>query len=171
MPTCVHCGKLLADDQEYFCSLTCRNHYQYIQRNSTSRKARPRASGTRQTCEICGKPLGGRQTRFCSVDCKNLFHQAYANQKKRGLRRKLELVQMLGGRCMQCGYDKNLAALSFHHEDEDEKNHQLDMRSLSNRRIEAVMREFEKCILLCANCHMELHYPYLDMDKVSLDNL
>ncbi|HLV34546.1 MAG TPA: hypothetical protein VKY59_05520 [Spirillospora sp.] len=125
----------------------------------------------RNTCEICGKALTGRQTRFCSIECKNQLHQAYPNQKKRGLRRKLELAQMLGGKCMQCGYDKNLAALSFHHEEEDEKNHQLDMRSLSNRRIEAVMREFEKCILLCANCHMELHYPYLDMDKINIDDL
>ena len=72
---------------------------------------------------------------------------------------------------MKCGYDKNLAALSFHHEDEVEKNHQLDMRSLSNRRMEAVMREFEKCILLCANCHMETHYPDLDMDKLDVEAL
>lgn len=72
---------------------------------------------------------------------------------------------------MQCGYSKNLAALSFHHENEDAKSHELDMRSLSNRRMETVMQEFEKCVLLCANCHMELHYPYLDLEKIDMENL
>jgi hypothetical protein len=121
----------------------------------------PRARLT--NCEICHKSLTGRQGRFCSQECKNRCHQTYVKQLERGLSRKLELVQKLGGQCSVCGYSKNLAALVFHHLDEDLKEHSLDMRNLSNRAMDAVLAEFEKCTLLCANCHAELHYPHLEM--------
>lgn len=121
-----------------------------------------------KTCKICGKALTGKQTKFCSLACKNDYHQGYPGQRLRGLKRKLELVQKLGGKCMICGYSKNLAALNFHHL--REKNHKLDARSLSNRRLEKIMTEFKTCILLCANCHMELHHPHLEMEKINLED-
>jgi len=68
-----------------------------------------------------------------------------------------------GGRCSVCGYDKNPAALTFYHTGSDDKEFKLDMRSLSNRTLEAVMSEHQKCILVCQNCHAELHNPHLDM--------
>ena len=114
-------------------------------------------------CIVCGAALEGRQTHFCSTACKNKHHQSYMAQKSRGLTRKLELVQAAGGRCALCGYNKNLAALTFHHIDADEKSFKLDMRSLSNRKLEAIHAEMEKCILVCQNCHAELHNPHLDL--------
>ena len=114
-------------------------------------------------CIVCGAVLTGRQTHFCSTACKNRYHQSYEAQKTRGLARKLRLVKAAGGRCVRCGYDKNLAALTFHHTDADEKSFKLDMRSLSNRKLEAVRMEVAKCILVCQNCHAELHNPHLDL--------
>ena len=114
-------------------------------------------------CIVCGAVLKGRQTRFCSTTCKNKHHQSYEAQKSRGLARKLELVNAAGGCCTLCGYNKNLAALTFHHIDTDKKNFKLDMRSLSNRRLEVIRAEAEKCILVCQNCHAELHNPHLDL--------
>ena len=114
-------------------------------------------------CIVCGAVLKGRQTHFCSIACKNKYHQSYEAQKSRGLARKLELVKAAGGRCALCGYDKNLAALTFHHINANEKSFKLDMRSLSNRKLEVVRTEVEKCILVCQNCHTELHNPHLDL--------
>ena len=166
MAICAHCGSALIEDKTRFCSPECESRYLYLRKEKKRTQSRKKSKIHRQDCEVCGIPLVGRQTRFCSITCKNEFHQSYVYQKERGLRRKLELVQMLGGKCISCGYDKNLAALSFHHQDRVEKSHELDIRSLSNRKIEAVMEEVEKCILLCANCHMETHYPDLDMSKL-----
>lgn len=115
-------------------------------------------------CIVCGKSLTGRQKKFCSIGCKNVAHQGYERQHARGVERKLVLVKMLGGECGACGYKKNLAALSFHHVNSEEKEHKLDMRHLSNRTWQAVLDEVSKCILLCANCHMEEHYPNLEMN-------
>jgi len=117
-------------------------------------------------CVICGKPLQGKQTKFCSPLCKNRDLQSYEAQKRRGLIRKLDLVRSVGGQCTICNYRKNLAALVFHHTDSTKKDFKLDMRSLSNRKIEPVMKEIDKCILVCANCHAELHNPHLDLDSL-----
>ena len=117
----------------------------------------------KSNCIVCGAVLQGRQTHFCSTACKNKHHQSYEAQKSRGLDRKLELVKAAGGCCTLCGYKKNLAALTFHHTDMDEKNFKLDMRSLSNRKLEAIHIEMKKCILVCQNCHAELHNPHLDL--------
>ncbi len=115
-------------------------------------------------CKVCNKILVGKQTLFCSITCKNSFHQSYSAQKKRGLSRKLHLVSSLGGECSKCGYSSNLAALSFHHI--RDKEFKLDVRSLSNRKIDPIIKEVAKCKLLCSNCHAEFHNPSLDLAKL-----
>ena len=115
-------------------------------------------------CVICSKPLKGRQRMFCGRSCSNrntnYHHQSYLAQKRRGLTAKFEFMKLKGGKCMLCGYSKNHAALEFHHSDPASKKFQLDQRSLANRSREEVIREMEKCILVCANCHAEIHHPY-----------
>lgn len=83
----------------------------------------------------------------------------YKKQQERAWSRKLELIKMMGGKCSKCGYDKNIAALDFHHLNPKEKSFQLDARHLSNTHMEKIMEEVKKCVLLCANCHREIHYP------------
>lgn len=118
-------------------------------------------------CRSCDKSLAGRQTLYCSILCKNLFHQSYPAQKKRGLERKLRFVKMLGGKCSRCGYATNLAALAFHHL--SGKEFKLDVRSLSNRKLQPILIEVAKCRLLCHNCHAEFHNPGLDLAKLSTE--
>lgn len=93
------------------------------------------------TCEKCGKILKGRQTKFCSTVCKNDYYQSYITQQARGLKRKLALIQQLGGQCVFCGYKKNSSALDLHH-----------------------VKPQDKCILLCRNCHSELHNPQHNLE-------
>jgi hypothetical protein len=92
----------------------------------------------------------------------------YEYQKLRGLKRKVELIELKGGCCEKCGYDKNIAAFDFHHKDPSQKSYQLDMRKLSNTSMINLMEEVEKCSLLCANCHREFHSPDLEMSNVKL---
>ena len=114
-------------------------------------------------CVICNKALCGRQKKFCSRACKNKAgnssHQSYLAQQTRGRKRKIALVQRFGGQCAECGYNKNFAALEFHHRDPESKSFQLDLRSLSNRKWPSIIEEGAKCTLLCSNCHAELHNP------------
>ncbi|MEN8171226.1 MAG: hypothetical protein ABFS08_13470 [Pseudomonadota bacterium] len=114
-------------------------------------------------CLSCGQELVGRQRKYCSRRCKNNYinqsHQSYQAQQRRGRERKIMLIELNGGRCDACGYDRNYSALEFHHAKPEEKVFQLDLRSLSNRKWESILDEAEKCRLLCSNCHAELHNP------------
>lgn len=116
-------------------------------------------------CKMCGSKLSGKQSLYCSKQCKNRSLQSYSAQKTRGLARKLELIEKHGGKCKICGYRKNLAALTFHHEG-NTKNFKLDMRSLSNRKLDRILAEVDKCSLVCQNCHSELHNKHLDLAKL-----
>lgn len=118
-----------------------------------------------KNCLKCDKNLIGHQTKFCSVKCKVNFygHNCYKSQKSRGLSRKLKLIESSGGCCSKCGYNKNYAALEFHHRDPKTKDFQLDARSISNRAFKISLAEAAKCDLICANCHRELHHPTCEL--------
>jgi len=91
----------------------------------------------------------------------------YEYQVMRALKRKTHLINLRGGACELCGYNKNLSALEFHHIDRETKESQLDSRTLSNSNMEWIMSEFEKCMVLCANCHREIHSPDLMIGVVN----
>ena len=65
-------------------------------------------------------------------------------------------VEYKGGRCQKCGYNKCIAALEFHHLDPNEKDFNLSHKG-HTRSWEANKAELDKCILLCSNCHREIH--------------
>lgn len=123
---------------------------------------------------MCNKELQGNQQKYCSGNCKVNAHNkrvreqpnTYHSQTIRGLKRKVKLVKLLGGKCSNCGYSKNLAALEFNHLDPNKKELQLDLRSLSNHREEILLKEVKKCNLLCSNCHKEHHYKEMEFDNV-----
>ena len=65
------------------------------------------------------------------------------------------LVSHLGGKCSVCGYDKCMRSLSFHHLDPGEKDFVVSNRW--NLGVTTILAEVQKCILVCANCHSEIH--------------
>lgn len=73
-------------------------------------------------------------------------------------RRELKLlaVEYKGGCCEKCGYDKCIAALEFHHLDPNEKDFGISS-SGHTRSFEKLKIELDKCIMVCANCHREIH--------------
>lgn len=78
-------------------------------------------------------------------------------RKRRGLKRKLLLVSISGGSCNKCGYKKCLRSLCFHHVNPKEKSFTLDISNLYKKKLEVLLEEHKKCILLCQNCHAILH--------------
>lgn len=66
------------------------------------------------------------------------------------------LIQYKGGKCSRCGYDRCIEALELHHRDSSKKDFGLLAHGLT-RAWEKVKAEADKCDLLCANCHREIH--------------
>ncbi len=88
-------------------------------------------------------------------------------EKRREFREKNKeiLIKPFNGKCQKCGYNKCISALEFHHKNPKEKEMNIDCEKES---IEKLLEEIKKCILLCANCHRELHYS--DIKETELEN-
>ena len=127
-----------------------------------------------KNCVVCNEELSGQKKMYCSNNCKQKHHydrvkeqtNTYHSQTIRSYKRKLYLIELLGGCCKFCKSDKNLSALEFHHRDPNGKDSQLDMRTLSNRSMEYILNEVSKCDLLCSNCHREHHNPEMEIENV-----
>jgi hypothetical protein len=57
--------------------------------------------------------------------------------------------------CFNCG-NEDWRTHEFHHVNGDTKR--ANVAVLARQSITAAMREMEKCIVLCANCHRILHH-------------
>lgn len=68
---------------------------------------------------------------------------------------RIKLLELFGDKCSICGYDKCLDALQFHHIDDSSKLFTISNKLAYN--LEQLIPEAKKCILLCANCHIERH--------------
>ena len=66
-------------------------------------------------------------------------------------------VNYKGGKCFSCGYNKCLAALEFHHINPNEKEFNIGTKLKRLDSFDDIKSELDKCILLCSNCHRELH--------------
>lgn len=81
------------------------------------------------------------------------------NDRRRDSKQKL--VELFGGKCSVCGYDKSISALQFHHKNPKEK-HLIIKDIIGN--FEKAKKEAMKCVLVCSNCHFEIH------DKLRLED-
>ena len=117
-----------------------------------------------KTCPACRqeKPLGEfyKSKKRVHSWCKRCLCESH---NRRWVERKIEAIRLFGGKCCECGYCKNYAALEFHHLDPKEK----DFVWAILRRMEwpRIIEELKKCILLCANCHRETHWPSASVDQ------
>lgn len=105
--------------------------------------------GRECTCEKCGKSFfykrKGETLKTCAV-CLN-------KQARRKMKRKC--IEYKNNKCERCGYSKCDKALSFHHLNPEEKEFQISTRLTKDW--EVIKVELDKCILVCSNCHMEIH--------------
>jgi len=115
------------------------------------------------------------EKRICTVCGKEYDYLRRKNKKDKGhkaktcnschtvcrhIARKKRAITYKGGKCA-CGYDRYYGALEFHHTDPNGKDFQ--MGGNYSRTWEYIKTELDKCILICANCHRELH------DKIRME--
>jgi transposase len=70
-------------------------------------------------------------------------------------------VEYMGSKCSRCHYDKCIWALEFHHLNPDEKDFSVSRYQYLSW--DKIQEELGKCIMVCSNCHRELHHQeYID---------
>ena len=72
-------------------------------------------------------------------------------------RTKDRVVRAMGGECQICHYHRCFKALELHHLDPSVKEYSLGAMRASPRSWDRIVIELRKCVLLCSNCHKELH--------------
>ncbi|MBU1034786.1 hypothetical protein KKD42_03250 [Patescibacteria group bacterium] len=73
-----------------------------------------------------------------------------------------------GGKCQICGYHTCNAALEFHHPNPEIKDFSISADGMT-RSWKRVVKEIEKCILICANCHREFHAGITQLPMETLE--
>ena len=149
---CLVCGKEFT---------ATRRDTKYCGRACQSKAARERAKAgidtTIQICSKCGKEFriidSGYNRRYC-YDCVPKTHKTGAEARNRI---KIWALEYKGTKCEICGYNRCIDALEFHHLNPNEKDFSISDRSLILD-WEPIKKELDKCILVCSNCHREIHH-------------
>ena len=161
MTICLHCGRKTSNPK--FCSRSCS-----VTHNN---KLSPKRS-VEGVCVVCESPCS-TQSKYCSKSCKSLAITArrrtdeeirVANVKaviEWRRRVKAKAVSYKGGSCQVCGYDVCHRSMEFHHLDPSKKD--FGISSGDTRAWDKVVVELDKCILVCSNCHGEIHDDLIDL--------
>ena len=97
--------------------------------------------------------------------CERLYKKQYylANKEKHiaGVKKRKEVTKRIvdeikkNSSCQKCG-ENHPACLEFHHTNPNGKDDTISVLRSSGSK-EKLIRELDKCIILCANCHRKLH--------------
>lgn len=159
---CVVCGKDFECKKSTakYCSRTCEN-----KARSERAKNKQKMNDIDKQCLICGKPFrpktGAANQRTCCYEC-------MPDGTQLGRSGFLDLLRkQRGGKCERCGYDTYLGALDFHHIDQTDKDFTIGNRDY---KLKECVEESKKCILICANCHREIHAKLWDINELKENN-
>jgi len=92
-----------------------------------------------------------------NIDNLRIISMSSENVKKWRSFTKDRMVAAMGGKCQCCGYNKTNRALSFHHIDPNKKDLGISEIRANPKSWTLIVNELKKCILVCHNCHMEIH--------------
>jgi predicted HNH restriction endonuclease len=110
-------------------------------------------------CNDCGKT---REVETFHGKYKNKCNSCYVQATRR--KNKLTLVSEHGTKCGVCGYDRCVQALDFHHIDPLTKSFGIAQAGVT-RSLNRMREEAKKCILVCSNCHREIHAGVIDVKE------
>lgn len=79
-------------------------------------------------------------------------------QKQKKRQRKSDCINYLGGVCFNCKSSFHPSVYEFHHRNPKEKDR--DPSKLMLLKWETIIKELDKCDLLCANCHRLVHHTW-----------
>jgi hypothetical protein len=104
-------------------------------------------------CSDCGiRPIAKDEKSRCSV----CLVRKWEVEKIRRRQNKLDAIEFLGGKCLDCGLvSEFISVYDFHHTDPNNKD--IEVAKLMHHSWNNILIELERCILLCACCHRIRH--------------
>lgn len=160
MPTCKKCGlnfscwgviggkRYNLSNRKY-----CLQCSPFKQHNTKQLHIVPDTNHVDGLCDCCKRELPNFRRKLCSTCSVN----------KRRLKLRQLALEYKGGKCCICGYHTTYYALQFHHLDPDTKKFAVSDKPTGSWI--KLKRELDKCILVCSNCHAEIHAGLLRIDN------
>ncbi len=108
--------------------------------------------------EFYKRPDRKNGTLSLCKNCHNKYTVARAKMVKQ------QAVDYKGGKCVVCGYSRCIDALDFHHIDPQNKDFTFGLKRY--RSFKNLLPELDKCILVCTNCHREIHYGFIPAPNI-----
>lgn len=162
---CVCCGAEFEAQKstKKYCSKICENKMKYLRAKEKREALKLGMVCNEKVCLICGAKFvpknNSANQRSCCYTC-----MPDGQQLTRGdFLAKIKKQQ--GGKCQRCGYDKCLKALEFHHLDPQQKDFTI---SNDHFKLAEAIEETKKCILICSNCHRELHDNLWSIEELDI---
>ena len=145
----------------------CNNEFEASRRDAKycSQSCQKKASRNRKiqniniyekVCNKCGKTFFIKENAFNRRYCYECVPLSFKNGAQNRQIIKRWALEYKGFSCEICGYNKCSDALEFHHEDPAQKEFSLSDRNLILD-WQQIKKELDKCHLVCANCHREIH--------------
>ena len=165
---CVVCGKTFEAQKstKKYCSNECANTMRRIRWSQRDKTEKKQKMMPEKECPICNKKFRPKNAaanqRTCCYECMPDGVQL----TRGGFLAKIKEVR--GGKCIRCGYNKCLKALEFHHLDPSKKDFTI---SNDHFKLLDAVAESKKCILICSNCHKELHDNIWTIDELNLNEM
>lgn len=115
------------------------------------------------TCQACGKRYWYIYEKGVSSGSnRKKCNSCHANGGR--FAKKDRMIAYKGGKCQICGYKRCNRSLTFHHLDPKTKT--FNFAGNHTRKWVDIERELDKCILLCHNCHNEVHAGMTELPKI-----
>lgn len=108
---------------------------------------------------------GVKKHKICTICQREYRNRHYANNKEYYIKKSSEYNNKTKDIfeeykkkqvCEKCG-DNRWYILEFHHKDPKQKESTISSMRRGHT-LKSIMKEIEKCSILCANCHREEHY-------------
>jgi hypothetical protein len=150
----------------------CLDCSPFLSHNTIDLTKRESSNQDYKTCPNCNRRLHfsffykdsiKRTSTYCKECCCLLT-------AKKQIILKQACVDYKGGKCERCGYNKFLGALEFHHMDESKKEFTI-AKAKSKEITDKIRNELDKCMLLCANCHREIHNELVLLIRQNFESL
>lgn len=126
------------------------------EKNLSEFNFRNREKGTYSSdCKICKRKIDNDLYKSNRTDRK----RKVSSVRKNKINENREIIKniKLNSECYLCG-DKRHYVLDFHHLVSEDKDNDISLLVRRASSIDRIMKEIEKCVLLCSNCHRELHF-------------
>lgn len=79
------------------------------------------------------------------------------SSSRRYINVKSRFVKYMGGCCSRCNKEYPLSSYSFHHTEPEHKDFTIS-KTMTSVSFNKMLKELDKCILVCQNCHVEIHH-------------